>query len=95
MANKLVKNETNIYYTITVNDESYLRNVEFYSGRVDKVDLRPVTGYSIEPWKAPNQEAALKVARAIGGKITKHTRTEVITEVTEEIVSAEAKEDTK
>ncbi|GIO18109.1 hypothetical protein J18TS1_12090 [Oceanobacillus oncorhynchi subsp. incaldanensis] len=89
MANSLIKNETNVYYTVSVNESSYVKNVALSGSKVEKVDLRPLSKYGNTPWKSGNREAAIEVARGVGGKITKHTRTEVITEITEELEELE------
>lgn len=82
MANNLIKNETNVFYTVEISEGVKVRKCEFYSGQVRRVE---VTRKEDEFEKFPNEDYSKKVATYIGGSVTKHTRTEVITEVTEEI----------
>ncbi|KNE19689.1 hypothetical protein KM914_14385 [Virgibacillus pantothenticus] len=82
MANNLIKNKTKVFYTVKVKEGMFVRRAEFAGGRV--IDLN-VTDQESESYKYENKETAIKIALYTNGKIIKHSRTEVITEITEEI----------
>lgn len=88
MANKLIKNVTDIFYTVKINDSVSVFAAEFYGGEVRVVH---VSRSESKVQKFRDIKQAEKVAWYIGGYITKHTRTEVITEVTEELKKEEEK----
>lgn len=82
MANNLIKSETNVFYTIKVNDEVFVSSASFYGGNVNMVE---VTRTKNNVYQTSDKKTAQKVANYIEGKLVKHIRTEVITETTEEI----------
>lgn len=85
MANNLIKNETEVFYTVEVNENLVVAKVELYHGKIESAVVRrkkeQPNGRTFT-----NDETAQKVAIYVGGKVIQHTRTEVITEVTEEAV---------
>lgn len=88
MENNLIENKTDVFYTVKSTGVTAVCESDFYGGKVDRVE---VTQAAHKVKKFPNKETAQKVAAYIGGKIIKHTRTSVITEVTEEIKFEEEK----
>lgn len=82
MTNNLINNETTVHYTVSVNENVIVKRAEFYSGEVGKVE---VSQRKEDAYKYKEKETAKKIAFYVGGKVIKHTRTIVVTEVTEEI----------
>lgn len=82
MENNLIKNETEVYYTVLSKEGVTVSDSYFSRGELKDVQI---TRESSKAKKYPNKEVAQKVAAYIDGKIIKHTRTEIITEVTEEL----------
>ncbi|WP_121603804.1 hypothetical protein [Virgibacillus sp. Bac332] len=83
MTNQLIKNETKVFYTVKIKEGLYVKRSEFFGPDTIK-DLKVTTDRE-ESYVYDNQKTAMKVALYAEGKIIKHTRTQVITEITEEI----------
>lgn len=81
MANNLIENTTNVFWTVELQGELYVKDYSIYGGKIEKVDI--VRGEK-DACTFNNSEMAVKVAYFANGKVIKHTRTKVITEVTEE-----------
>ena len=82
MANNLIKNETNVFYTVRVKNGLFVKVADFYYGKVEVV---VVTDNEKDIKNFSDKNSAVKVAAYVGGTIIKHTRTTVVTEIAEEI----------
>lgn len=82
MANNLIKNKTHVFYTVQASENTVVSHSDFMSGKVRHVSVsREIDDAN----KYTDKETAVKVAKFAEGKLIKHTRTEIITEVTEQI----------
>ncbi|GLC89366.1 hypothetical protein [Lysinibacillus piscis] len=80
MTNNLIKNETNIYYTVQFNNEVVISKVNWdYQGQVFHVQA---SRKKDDAHMFQHEDDARKVANYVRGKLIEHTRTEVITEIT-------------
>lgn len=82
MGNNLIENKTNVFYTVELSEGVGVRESHFSGGEVYKVDITREDSHFHE---YPNLNQPLRVAEYVGGKVIKHTRTTVVTEVTEEV----------
>lgn len=82
MANNLIKNETNVFYTVQVNEGLYIQ-----ANRSDGIAaITPSVTNNKERAHHFNVDSLAKEAALYTkGKLIKHTQTTVVTEITEEI----------
>lgn len=83
MANKLIKNETKVFYTVRIKDGLFVRHAEMYRGRLESTKA---TRVEADAEVFNNDLIASEVASYVDGTVTKHTRTTVVTEITEDFV---------
>lgn len=88
MENNLIENKTTVFYTIKSTGTTAVCEADFYGGKVDRVEVTQ-TAHKVK--KFTSKETAQKIAMYIDGTLIKHTRTEIITEVTEELKLEEEK----
>lgn len=82
MTNSLLKNETEFFYTVQASENTVVSRSEFYGAKLREVQ---VSRNFNEAFRYPNKDVANEVAVYVDGAVIKHTRTTVVTEVTEEI----------
>lgn len=82
MSNNLIENKSEVFFTVRVKDGLFVKVAEMYGGDVRDVNVSSKEGNS---YKFPNRDIAKKVALYVDGIVIKHTRTRVVTEVTEEV----------
>lgn len=82
MTNSLLKNETEIFYTVQASENTVVSRSEFYGGKLKEVQVSQEANKAV---KYPNKDIGKEVAAYVDGVLIKHTRTTVVTEVTEEI----------
>jgi len=79
---KLLRNDTVIYYTVRVKDGLYVTHTDIYNGNVTAVRVQEVEE---EAYKFINEKGAKQAARYVEGTVTKHTETEIVTVISEDI----------
>ena len=82
MGNNLIKNDSRVFYTVQASQTTVVSSSDFRNNTLRGVGL---SRESSDAYQYPNKEVASRVAAFAEGKLIKHTQTEVITEVTEEI----------
>lgn len=82
MANNLIKNETNVFYTVKTNEGLVVSEARIYGGRVENVQ---VSRSDQDASRYNSKKTAQEISQYIEGQLIRHTRTEVITETTEKI----------
>jgi hypothetical protein len=81
MNNKLIENKTGVFYTVRVKKGLYVESADIRNTRVISVSI---ANKSVDATCYENNEVAKIIAEYTGGKVIKHMRTTVITEVTTE-----------
>lgn len=82
MSNKLIENTTKVFWTVELQGDLYVKNYSAYRDGIEKVEI---VKDERDAYTFNNSETAVKVAKYANGKAIKHTRTTIVTEVTEEV----------
>ncbi|MFJ7950749.1 hypothetical protein ACIQZG_04375 [Lysinibacillus sp. NPDC096418] len=83
MANNLIENETKVFYTVRIKDGLFVKHAEMYRGRIESTKT---TREEDSAEVFANELIASEVASYVDGTVTKHTRTTIVTEITEDVV---------
>lgn len=86
MKNELIRNDTDVYYTVQVKDGLLVTSADFirHGNIVNGAMVRAISN-AREANRFASLEKAAAVAHYVGGTVTKHTMTEVVTVVSEDI----------
>lgn len=82
MGNNLIENTTKVFWTVELQGDLYVKYYSAYHGEIEKVEI---VKDEKDAYTFNNSEMAVKVAKYANGKAVKHTRTTIVTEVTEEV----------